>query len=156
MLPLEESVVDCTYSTTIKTDRSGEAKIPSFVYVNAVCASLNALNVGFDIGVNTPAALLLQQDLDLSDFQLEWFLGCLNFFALWGALGSTYVVQRFGMRMSFVVASVLFLVGLVLMVSTWRSYLQLLLGRVLVGVGIGFGCTVTPQYLSETSPAASR
>ena len=46
-----------------------------FVYVVAGCAGINSCNVGFDIGVNSPAGILVQEDMRLSDFQLEMFMG---------------------------------------------------------------------------------
>ena len=46
-----------------------------FVYIVAGCAGINSCNVGFDIGVNSPAGILVQEDMSLSDLQLEMFMG---------------------------------------------------------------------------------
>ena len=68
-----------------------------------MCAALNSCNLGYDIGVNTGAGPLLQESLQLSDVELEIFLGSLNFFSIFGALSAHLVSDRFGRRYSFVV-----------------------------------------------------
>ncbi|KAL7570497.1 hypothetical protein ACA910_004278 [Epithemia clementina (nom. ined.)] len=128
-----------------------------YVYALASCAVLNTCNVGFDIGVNSPAGILIQQDLRLSDWQLELFMGSINLFSLWGAMGNSWLVVRWGMKASFVLSSCLFLVGTLLVVLANRDhFIIILLGRTLVGLGNGFGCAVTPQYISEVSPKEHR
>lgn len=50
-------------------------------YRFVICAALNSCNLGYDIGVSTEAAFLIQDSWRLSDVQTEIFIGCLNFFA---------------------------------------------------------------------------
>ena len=47
----------------------------------ALCASVNSCNLGYDIGVSTEAARLIQNDMGLSEIQRELFTGCINFWA---------------------------------------------------------------------------
>ena len=56
-------------------DSSSTQSPVAFVYVVAGCAAINSCNVGFDIGVNSPAGILVQEDMHLSDVQLEMFMG---------------------------------------------------------------------------------
>jgi hypothetical protein len=46
-----------------------------------LCAALNSCNLGYDIGVSTNVSKLVQEDLQLSDFQREVFVGFINFWA---------------------------------------------------------------------------
>ena len=55
------------------------------LYIFAFCAALNSCNLGYDIGVNTAAAQLMQNDMELSNVQLEIFMGSLNLWAMVGA-----------------------------------------------------------------------
>jgi hypothetical protein len=50
-------------------------------YIFVLCASINSCNLGYDIGVSTTAAKLLQDDWGLSDYQRELFVGSINFWA---------------------------------------------------------------------------
>jgi MFS family permease len=154
---------------------------PHIVYIVAGCAALNTCNVGFDIGVNSPARILLQEDLQWEDWELEIFMGLLNFFALFGALTSSRIVRRYGMKVAFCISSLLFLVGLILMVSSSSTrsstsssgggsntsfddgrrrhrgeVAPILVGRALVGLGVGFGFAVTPQYIAKIFPKCHR
>jgi hypothetical protein len=50
-------------------------------YLFVMCAAINSCNLGFDIGVSTEAAKLIQKDLDLTNFQRELLVGSINFWA---------------------------------------------------------------------------
>lgn len=80
-------------------------KISSKVYLWAFCAALNSCNLGYDIGVNTGAGPLIQEDFDLSDLQIELFFGSLNLFAMVGALFAFFFSDMFGRRHAFVVSN---------------------------------------------------
>ncbi|CAB9513228.1 Sugar transporter ERD6-like [Seminavis robusta] len=132
-----------------------EIPISGSVKMFAMCAAINSCNLGYDIGVSTPAAKIVQEQWGLSEEQRELFVGCLNLFALFGSLGSQVLSDRYGRRMTFIVASVGFIIGLVLQASA-QEYAMLMTGRALVGLGCGVGLAIDPLYISEISPAAHR
>ena len=43
-------------------------KITRSTYIYAICAAINSCNLGYDIGVNTNAGPILEEDLQLSHF----------------------------------------------------------------------------------------
>ena len=118
-------------------------KITRSTKLFAICAALNSCNLGYDIGVNTGAGMLLQDSLGLSDVQLEVFMGSLNLFAMVGALSSHWISDRLGRRWSFRIAAVVFIFGTVIQ-SGAAGYASLMFGRVFVGLGVGFGLAVDP------------
>jgi len=130
-------------------------KITRATKLYAFCAALNSCNLGYDIGVNTGAGMLLQESLALSDVQLEVFMGSLNLFAMVGALSSHWISDRLGRRWSFRIAAVVFIFGTVIQ-SGAGGYASLMFGRAFVGLGVGFGLAVDPVYISEISQAAHR
>ena len=131
-------------------------KIPPATYRYCLCAALNSVNFGYDVGVSTSVAPKVQAAFDLSETQLQLFVGCLNFWTIWGcALLSPVVSDRYGRRATFVVAAVGFIVG-VLWQATATNYTQLMWGRTLVGLGCGIGEAVDPMYISELAPAEHR
>ena len=121
----------------------------------ALCAALNSCNLGFDIGVNTGTADLIQDSLSLSDTQLEVFIGSINLFGMIGAFGASYVSDRFGRRQTFRFAAYGFILG-VFITALSQSYASLMIGRVFVGIGVGSGLAIDPLYISEISPAVHR
>ena len=121
-------------------------KITRATKLYAFCAALNSWNLGYDIGVNTGAGMLLQDSLALSDVQLEVFMGSLNLFAMVGALSSHWISDRLGRRWSFRIAAIVFIFGTV-MQSGAGGYASLMFGRAFVGLGVGFGLAVDPGEL---------
>lgn len=140
-------------------DGCGCDKSPPIVtwstYFYAMCAALNSVNLGYDLGVSTNAGPLLKEDMDLSTLQLELFLGSLNFWSIWGALLSPWVTDRYGRTWTFVVAAVLFGVG-VLAQSRAGSYTFLMVGRMVLGIAVGVGEAVDPMYIAEIAPTHIR
>jgi hypothetical protein len=74
------------------------------VYLWVICASLNSCNLGYDIGVNTSAGPVLQEDMSLTNLELEIFFGSINFFAMIGAILAFTISDRLGRRYAFIVS----------------------------------------------------
>lgn len=138
-----------------KSYDKAEESPPRYVYAIAACATLNSVNLGFDIGVNSGAGLLIQEDMRLTDWQLGVFMGSIHFVAAIGGLVSHEFTDRLGRRISFAVAQAIFLVGIAILCSA-QSYSQLLLSRVFLGIAIGVSLALGPLYISELSPASHR
>jgi hypothetical protein len=122
-----------------------KVKIPKKVYIWALCAALNSCNLGYDIGVNTGAGPLLQEDLGLSDIQIELFFGSLNLYAMVGGLAAHWITDRLGRRNAFVVSNIFFIIGIVVQ-TVAQGYEFLMVGRVFVGLGVGFGLAVSQWF----------
>ncbi len=125
------------------TNSNAPPKITRANKLYAFCAALNSCNLGYDIGVNTGAGMLVQNSLVLSDVQLEVFMGSLNLFAMVGALSSHWISDRLGRRWSFRIAAIVFIFGTVIQ-SGAGGYASLMFGRAFVGLGVGFGLAVDP------------
>lgn len=131
------------------------SSVTKYVYIYTLCAAINSCNLGFDIGVNTEASLLLKDSMNLSDFQIEIFMGSLDLFAMVGALCSHYISDKYGRRRAFALAAIDFIIGVSIM-SLSQDFHTLMIGRLFVGLGIGFGLALDPLYIAEISPAAHR
>ena len=121
----------------------------------AFIAALGGLLFGYDTGVISSALPFLKQEFGLSPL-ME---GVLTATALGGAALGAVVAgdlsDRFGRKPVILVVAVIFLVGgVVSAIATTLSVL--LIGRTLVGVGIGVASMLTPLYLAETAPQAQR
>ena len=124
-------------------------------YIYAMCAALNSVNLGYDLGVSTNAGPLLEKDMGLAEGQLELFLGFLNFWSIFGALLSPIMTDRFGRTITFLVVAILFALGVILQASA-PTYRLLMVGRTIVGLAVGVGEAVDPLYIAECSPAHVR
>mmetsp|Transcript_10928 Transcript_10928/g.16891 ORF Transcript_10928/g.16891 Transcript_10928/m.16891 type:complete len:591 (+) Transcript_10928:158-1930(+) len=129
--------------------------ITKSAYLYTLCAAINSCNLGYDIGVNTNAAPLVQSDLELTDVQLEIFVGAINLFAMFGALASQTISDQHGRRKTFLLAAFSFIIGSGIQ-SIAQSYMVLMFGRVFVGLAVGIGLAIDPLYISEMVPATHR
>ena len=59
--------------------------------------------------------------------------------------------DKFGRKPVIMISDVLFTIGSLVMANT-QSIQILMVGRVLVGLGVGFASMVVPVYLSEVAP----
>ena len=114
-----------------------------------LCAALNSVNLGYDLGVSTSASSLIQSQFELSQGQLEAFLGCINLASIFGALFSPTISDVCGRRATFLVAAVGFVIGVVV-VTTATSYGTLVGGRIVVGLAVGCGEAIDPMYIAES------
>lgn len=124
-------------------------------YACALSAALNSVSIGYDIGVSAGVAPELQQDLQLSNAQVELFVGALNFIACFGVFLSPLFSDRYGRRAAFAATAAFNIVGLAVAVTS-QGFAALMLGRVVVGAGVGLGLALDPLYIAEISPADQR
>ena len=139
----------------IGTNDHNSKEISKTVRTLALCAALNSCNLGYDIGVYTGVGELMQDDLGLSDVQLEIFIGSINIFAILGSLGSGIVLDKFGRRKTFQVAAILFTLGCCLTAAATHFSVSMI-GRFFVGLGVGSGLAIDPMYIAEISPPDQR
>jgi len=121
----------------------------------AFFASLDALLLGYDIGVVSGILVFIQDRFHLSLIETGNFAAALNAAAIVGALVSGWVADRFGRKPALFISSLMFTSGSFLMAGA-NSYRALLLGRYVQGYGVGAGLLISPMFISEIAPPAFR
>eukprot|EP00697_Spironema_sp_BW2_P016475 gnl/Spiro4/7727_TR4068_c0_g1_i1.p1 gnl/Spiro4/7727_TR4068_c0_g1~~gnl/Spiro4/7727_TR4068_c0_g1_i1.p1 ORF type:complete len:152 (-),score=37.86 gnl/Spiro4/7727_TR4068_c0_g1_i1:267-722(-) len=100
----------------------------SAVTVAALCASVNSMLLGYDIGVFGGALLFIRAELQLGDVQSELLAGTLGLCAVVGAVVAGHVSDQIGRLNTLIVASSFFLAGAV-PVACSSNFAFLLVGR---------------------------
>lgn len=126
-----------------------------YVFVCAVFASLNSVLLGYDVGVMSGAILFIQEDLKITEVQEEVLVGCLSIISLLGSLAGGKTSDAIGRKWTIALAAFVFQTGAAVMALA-PSFPVLIVGRLLAGVGIGFGVMIAPVYIAEISPAITR
>src|SRR5580704_15211298 len=126
-----------------------------FVYIAAAFAALGGLLFGYDTGVISGAELFIKNDFTLSTFALEVIVSGVLAGAATGALAGGRLADLFGRRKLLIVTAIIFAVGAVLCALA-MSATTLIVGRIIVGLGIGLSSGTVPVYISEVSPAEAR
>ena len=126
-----------------------------FVYFAAAFAALGGLLFGYDTGVISGAVIFIKKDFLLATFPQELVVSVVLAGAAIGALTGGRLADRFGRRRMLLVTSVIFIAGAIIC-AVAPSLTVLVVGRAVVGIGIGLACTTVPVYISEVSPANAR
>ena len=129
----------------------------SFVFIVAAVAALNNCNLGYDMGIVSGVGPILQKqsEFQVSDVQLEIWIGALDISSLIGAFSSNYLADRFGRKGCMALSEILFIVS-VLGMACAQNYATLIAFRCLCGVAVGLGLTIGPLYIGEIAPCHLR
>ncbi|XP_076933590.1 putative polyol transporter 4 [Bidens hawaiensis] len=138
-----------------QTQQERSSSTRKYVFACAVFASLNNVLLGYDVGVMSGAIIFIQEDLKISEFQEEILVGILSVISLLGSLGGGRASDALGRKWTMGIAAIVFQVGALIMTLA-PSFQILMVGRLLAGVGIGFGVMIAPVYIAEISPTISR
>jgi MFS family permease len=76
--------------------------------------------------------------------------------AIIGGIAGGGIGDRIGRRKALLVGSVMFVAGGGVMVVPWGGLGLLLVGRFLVGIGVGLASLLVPVYLAEMASASQR
>src|SRR5262245_8701421 len=127
----------------------------AFVYTAAGFAALGGLLFGYDTGVISGAELFLKKDFAVSTFALEVIVSGVLAGAAVGSFVGGKLADVYGRRRLLFVTALIFAVG-ALLCGAALSVTMLIVGRIIVGLGIGLASGTVPVYISEVSPAEDR
>ncbi|KAF0897712.1 hypothetical protein E2562_000428 [Oryza meyeriana var. granulata] len=150
-------------------------KMTAFVFFTCLVASSGGLIFGYDIGISGGVTSM---DSFLSEFfpsvyakakatkdtnqyckfdsqLLTLFTSSLYLAALMTSFVAAWVTRVFGRKWSMFCGGITFLAGSALNGAA-TDVMMLILGRILLGVGVGFANQSVPLYLSEMAPANLR
>ncbi|KAK4710220.1 hypothetical protein R3W88_004733 [Solanum pinnatisectum] len=138
-----------------KGEGQSSTKINKYACACSIVASMISIIFGYDTGVMSGAMIFVKKEFKISDAKTEVLAGILNLCALVGSLSAGRTSDYIGRRYTIVIASVIFLLGSVVM-GYGPSYVVLLVGRCIAGVGVGFALMIAPVYSAEVSSPSTR
>jgi MFS transporter, SP family, galactose:H+ symporter len=118
-------------------------------------AGLGGILYGYDIGVIAGALLFLNKTIHLTTAETGYIVGAVLGGGAIATLAAGFLADIFGRKKVIIWGTVFFLIGVILTVVA-DTYLVLLWGRLIQGVGIGVVSMVIPLYITEVAPAKVR
>ncbi|GMF10715.1 unnamed protein product [Phytophthora lilii] len=125
-----------------------EKRNPAILYLLTLCSTIGGFLFGYDTVRRRCAGPTV---FHLTDLQSESVVSAAVFGAIAGAALSSCGNHVFGRRPVILLSSVMFALGSCLMAAA-RTFAALLVGRLVVGVAIGFASMTVPLYIAEVSP----
>ncbi|KAG5452279.1 Proton myo-inositol cotransporter, variant 2 [Clonorchis sinensis] len=132
-------------------------KRPRWVFplIASVLSAVGGLLFGYDTGVISGAMIQIRQQFALSYFYQELIVSVTLVSAAVAALSCAWLTDWLGRKPIIIGASVIFTVGALTMGASFTKE-ALLVGRLIVGVGIGMASMTVPVYIAEIAPSHMR
>jgi MFS transporter, SP family, sugar:H+ symporter len=73
-----------------------------------------------------------------------------------GCLTAGKPADALGRKKSIMIACLIFMVGMVIQITTGHAWYQVAIGRLVEGLGVGFLSVLTPMYEVESAPTHIR
>lgn len=126
-----------------------------YIYLICLFAGLSGLLFGYDTGVISGALLFIKKQFHLTIWQQEVVVSITLIGCIIGALFAGMLADRYSRRNVLINAAIIFIVGAGIM-GLATNLEQLIIGRFIVGIGIGLASMTGPLYISELAPANIR
>ena len=127
----------------------------SYLIFLSVVAALGGFLFGYDAAVISGTISQVTARFSLDEIQVGWFVGCALIGSIIGVLMAGQLSDRRGRKVTMLVAAVFFSVSGIACAFV-GSLEQLVVARILGGIGIGVVSIVSPLYISEVSIAQYR
>ncbi|EEF32198.1 sugar transporter, putative [Ricinus communis] len=169
-----------TTMTAVDIERGGGAggrfpwKKQVYVFFCWIFAAFGGLMFGYDIGISGGVTAMddfliqffpsvyhrklhAREDnyCKYNDQLLQLFTSSLYIAAIFSSFAASVVCKKFGRKRTILAASLVFLLGAGLS-SGAQNLPMLIIGRILLGIGVGFGNEAVPLFLSEIAPVHQR
>lgn len=126
-----------------------------FLYQVCLVAALGGFLFGFDTAVISGTVGFVKNDFKLDALQEGWFVSCALLGCIIGVAFSGKLSDKYGRKIVLILSALLFLVSAIGCIAC-SSFSQLVVFRLIGGLGIGVASMVSPLYISEFSPAKYR
>ncbi|UVQ72803.1 sugar porter family MFS transporter [Bacteroides faecis] len=127
----------------------------SYLIFLSVVAALGGFLFGYDTAVISGTIAQVSQLFQLDALQQGWYVGCALIGSIAGVLFAGILSDKLGRKLTMVISAVLFSTS-ALGCAISADFTQLVIYRIIGGVGIGVVSIVSPLYISEVSVAQYR
>ncbi|RIA98920.1 transporter-domain-containing protein [Glomus cerebriforme] len=153
--PSSRDIEHVNLNEQVLKDKEINTGITLYVYFSAVVVAIGGFLFGYDTGVISSAMLLLEQEFTMSALQKGIIVGAVTLGAVFGGAVAGYLSDWIGRWVTSILSALTFLGGAIVL-SIAYTYSLLVIGRLIIGVGVGLASMIVPIYIGEISPRQYR
>ena len=122
----------------------------SYLIFLSIVAALGGFLFGYDAAVISGTVSQVSSQFQLDEIQTGWFVGCALIGSIIGVSFAGKMSDKYGRKITMLLAALFFTISGIGCAFT-GSFEQLVVARMLGGIGIGIVSIVSPLYISEIS-----
>ncbi|KAH9427050.1 hypothetical protein DERP_014951 [Dermatophagoides pteronyssinus] len=126
-----------------------------YIYLVTILSAIGGFLFGYDTGIVSGAMVFIRDYFHLSTTMQEVVISVTILTAWIFSFIAGYLTNKFGRKLTIILASFIFTIGGFLMALAHTQYV-LLLGRAIVGLAIGLASMAIPVYIAEVAPVDIR
>lgn len=123
--------------------------------VYSIIAAIGGFLFGYDTAVISGAIGFIEDRFGLEALMKGWVVSSLIVGATVGAGLSGILSDRFGRKRMLILSALLFIIGAIASAIP-TTVAELIVARMIAGVGVGMASTLSPLYIAEIAPARNR
>ncbi len=124
------------------------------IFLSAV-AALGGFLFGYDTAVISGTIKMVTQQFNLNAQQEGWYVGCALVGSIFGVAVAGMISDKFGRKISLLISAFLFTLS-ALGCAISGDVTELVIYRIVGGIGIGVASIISPLYISEIAVAKYR
>lgn len=126
-----------------------------YIIFLSIAAAIGGILFGYDTAVISGTISSVEAQFSLNAIQTGWFVGSASWDRCSGVIGAGIISDGFGRKLTMLVAAILFIVSSI-GCSISQNFTELIIYRIIGGIGIGVVSIVSPMYISEVAVARWR
>ena len=128
---------------------------PGYIVFLSVVAALGGILFGYDTAVISGTTDIVSTQFGLGELATGWYVGCALIGSIIGVLLAGMLSDFLGRKKTMFIAAVLFSISAI-GCALCKGFTDLVIYRMVGGLGIGVVSIVCPIYISEVAPAERR
>ncbi len=130
-------------------------KVSAYVVFLSVVAAIGGILFGYDTAVISGTTEIVKMQFGLTTGGEGWYVGCALIGSIAGVLVAGMLSDFLGRKKTMLISALMFSISAI-GCAVCADFTQLVIYRIVGGVGIGIVSIVSPIYISEVSPAHVR
>ncbi|MFA6075470.1 MAG: sugar porter family MFS transporter [Negativicutes bacterium] len=126
-----------------------------FLWMIIFTSAIAGVLYGYDLGIISAAFLVLPKHIPMNETMMGFLGSAVLFGGAFTILIAGPLADFIGRKKMIVAANIIFLVGVALL-GFAQTYIEIIAGRLVQGVGVGIITIVVPLYLAEVLPSNYR